>query len=81
MLSSLLRGGTMHHLCRPFLVWRTGSGGFPIVFVTQDNIGEQKHMQIRQCLLLAQQYANLHKGLCLSLIRKSRPVGLKSPET
>ena len=52
MLSPSPWAGTMHHQCRPFPVWRSGCGGFLILFVTRDNIGDQRYMPIRQYLSL-----------------------------
>ena len=44
MLLSLLQAGTMHRPCRPSPVWSSGSRGFPIFSVIQDNIDDQNRM-------------------------------------
>ena len=48
MLSSSQWAGTIHHQCRPFPVWGSGYGGFLILSVTRDNIGDQRHIPIRR---------------------------------
>jgi hypothetical protein len=52
MLSQSPWAGTMHRQCRPSRVWRSGLGGFLILFVTRDNIGDQRHTPIRRYLSL-----------------------------